>query len=144
MKSHLKIAAACLISAGVLAHADATGVIKDRMDAMSAIGDANKPLVAMSRGRSDFDLDTVIASANTIAEHSGQSLLAMFPEGSVSDVSDAKEEIWSDWETFSNYALSMETAAMNLAKIDSEEAFSAAYRDVSNSCRSCHQEFRAR
>ncbi|EAR08176.1 c-type cytochrome [Reinekea blandensis] len=144
MKKPLTVIGAGLLSVAVLAHADATGVVKERMDAMSAIGDANKPLVAISRGRADFDLTTVMNSANTIAEHSGSSLLEMFPEGSTSDASDAKEAIWSDWETFSEYAMSMETAAMDLAEIDNEEAFASAYREVSSNCSGCHRKFRAR
>lgn len=140
----LKVLLIGILSVSAFAHEGATGVVKDRMDAMSAMADANKSLVAMSRGRTDFDLAMVQQSAQIIAEHSGESLLELFPEDSLSDVSEAKAEIWEQWESFSDYAMNMESSALSLSAITSEDEFSAAYREMSRNCGGCHKKFRAK
>lgn len=127
-----------------IAHEGATGVVEHRMDAMSAIGDNNRTLSNISRGRADFDLTAVVEAANAIAENSGQGFSDLFPEGSLDASSDAKAEIWQDWEKFSELSLSLESAAKNLAGISSEDEFAAAYKQVSQTCGSCHRAFRAK
>lgn len=140
MKKQLLIVS--VLISGVLAHAGAEGVVADRMDAMKAIGKANRPLAAIARGRSDFDLATVQASAKTIAEHAGQSFVDMFPEGSMSDVSEAKADIWEDFGRFSEYSMTLESTAMALSQIQSEDEFKAAFDAMSKNCGGCHRPFR--
>lgn len=139
----LAVIAVCA-STLAIAHEGATGEVAQRMDAMSAIGDNNRTLSNISRGRAEFDLATVVEAANAIASHSGQGFSDLFPEGSMSDVSDARAEIWQDWDKFSELSLSLESAANNLAKISSEDEFTAAYKQVSQTCGSCHRSFRAK
>jgi cytochrome c556 len=133
-----------LMSTVTLAHDGATGIVAERMDAMSAIGDANKALSNISRGRADFDLQTVVDSAKSIEQHSGTWLLDLFPEGRLDAESDAKAAIWQDWETFSNLTMDLQTSASALGKITEESEFSAAYKNVSSTCGSCHKKFRAK
>ncbi|MFQ3281583.1 c-type cytochrome [Reinekea sp.] len=127
-----------------MAHGEATGVVKQRMDAMSAIGDANKSLASIARGRMDFDLDTVTSAAATIAKHSGDSLLELFVEGTDGGDSDAKAEIWQDWDRFSGIAEELNLAAVDLSKINSADQFEAAFKTLSSTCGSCHKTFRAK
>lgn len=133
-----------LISSAALAHDAGEGVVKERMKAMEAVGDANKPLTAISRGRSDFDLATVQASAAEMAEHSGQYFADLFPEGSLDSESAAKAEIWEDWETFYQLSMDLNTAAVALSQISSEDEFADAYSAVGDTCMGCHRKFRAR
>ncbi|MDN3648827.1 cytochrome c [Reinekea marina] len=129
---------------GALAHDGATGVVKQRMDAMSAIGNANKSLSNIARGRADFDLDTVTSAAASIAEHSQASALEFFVEGTEGGVSDAKAEIWQDWEKFSGLMTDLNRAAVSLSQISAQDEFAAAYKDVTATCGSCHKAFRAK
>lgn len=98
----------------------------------------------MSRGCADFSLETVVDSAGIIAEYSGESLLAKFQEDSLSDVSEARNDIWQDWDTFRDYAMSLGTPALTLAKVSSEAAFSDACRDMTRNCSGCHRDFRSK
>lgn len=133
---------AALISTTAIAHEGATGVVKERMDAMETIGKANRSLVAISRGRAEFDLTTVQSAAKTIAEHSGQSFIDLFPEGSTSEVSEAKAEIWQKFDQFSNYSLDLESKALALSEIESEDQFKSSYDAMSKNCGGCHRSFR--
>jgi cytochrome c556 len=114
------------------------------MDAMEAIGSANKTLSNIARNRVDFDLGTVTDAATKIAEHSGEPLLELFVEGTDGGVSDAKPEIWSKWEDFSRLTLELNSSAVSLSQITSEEEFANAYKAVSNTCGSCHRAYRAK
>jgi cytochrome c556 len=135
---------ATLVFSTAFAHDGATGVIAERMDAMSAIGDANKSLSGISRGRTEFSMDLVKESALAISQHSGQGFVDLFPEGSTDDISDAKVEIWQNWDDFTELSLSLESAAISLSNIGSEEEFSTAYKAVSETCSSCHRNYRAK
>lgn len=119
MKKHLKLAGYALAISGLstlaLAHGGATGIVKERMDGMMAMSKIVKSLSAMMRGDTEYDADAVKAGAAAIKSHAGETLTALFPEGSASDKSEAKPEIWSDWETFSAYAEQLEVYADGLA-----------------------------
>lgn len=98
----------------------------------------------MARGRSDFDLTAVQNAASTIADLSGQPLIDLFPENSLDEKSEAKPEIWQQWEQFTTYANELSASATSLSQITSEEEFSAAFRNMASSCGSCHKAFRVK
>ena len=131
-----------LLAGTALAHDHATGVVKERMDAMDAIGKANRSLSAIARGRADFDLTTVKNAAKTIAEQSGQSFVDLFPEGSLDDISEAKADIWQDFDRFTAYSMELESSATALSKIATEDQFKEHYNAVSKTCGGCHRAFR--
>ena len=54
------------------AHGGATGIVRERMEAMEALGDAVKTLAAMMSGETDYDAATVRDKAGTIREHAGR------------------------------------------------------------------------
>lgn len=146
-KLHLVSISAAFLATSItasMAHGEATGVVQQRMDAMSAIGNANKSLSNIARGRMEFDLDTVTSAATTIAEHSGDSLLKLFVEGTDGGESDAKAEIWQDWDRFSGIAGELNQAAVNLSQISTAEQFDGAFKTLSSTCGSCHKAFRAK
>lgn len=98
-----------------LAHGGATGIVKERMDAMKAMGEAVKSLSAMMRGETEYDPSEVRANAQTIESHAGEALTSLFPEGSTDAPSEAKPEIWSDWETFEDEANRLRELASGLS-----------------------------
>ncbi|MBW3098979.1 c-type cytochrome [Pseudohoeflea coraliihabitans] len=91
-------------SAVALAHGGATGIVKERMDGMMAMGKVVKELSAMMRGDVAYDADAMREGARTIRVHSGDNLTRLFPEGSGGAPSEAKAAIWSDWENFAALA----------------------------------------
>ena len=108
------IAVLTLISAGAFAHGGATGIVKQRMDAMDAISDATKSLAAMMRGIRPYDADAVSEAAATVRSHAGAALTGLFPEGSLHRPSEARPEIWSDWSEFQALAMRLSMVAAGL------------------------------
>jgi len=91
-------------SGAVLAHSGATGVVKERMDGMSALEKSVKAITPIMRGKDDYDADKVRAFAEDVATHSGEAMTRLFPAGSGGMPSEAKDAVWSDWEEFASLA----------------------------------------
>ena len=108
-------AALALAAVGALAHEGATGVVKQRMELMESIGDAMKALTAMMRGKEAYDSERVRALARSIAEHGGERMTTLFPEGSLQHPSEALQSVWTDWERFSVLAGQLTDTATALA-----------------------------
>lgn len=103
-------------AAAAVAHGGATGIVKERMDSMSAMGKVIKTLSAMMRGETDYDADVVRKGAEILQSHSGEALTKQFPEGSIEGPSEAKPEIWSNWEEFSGISGQLELFATALGE----------------------------
>ena len=106
MKQNLVWAAIAAISVagGVLAHGGATGIVKERMDGMVALGKAVKAITPMMMGQETYDADKVVEFGASVRAHSGEALTKLFPEGSGGMLSEAKENVWSDWDEFAALA----------------------------------------
>lgn len=107
-------------AAAAFAHGNATGIVKERMEAMEAMGDAVKAVTPMMRGETAYDAEAMRAAARTFQAHSGKALTRLFPEGTGGEPSDATDAVWSDWEGFATlarqlgvYARALEGAAGN-------------------------------
>lgn len=118
MTYKMMIAGLCAagIAAGAWAHSGAMGVVKDRMDAMKAMGDAVKRIKPMMSGEAAYDAAAVQAAARAIAEEAGAAMTKKFPEGSVGGVSEALPEVWSDRVRFEALARDLETTARGLER----------------------------
>ena len=103
-------------SAVAFAHGGATGIYKERMDAMMAMGKVVKSLATMMRGEIAYDATAVRQAAATFKSHSGQTMTALFPEGTTEMPSEARLEIWQEWETFNALADQLHTYAEGLEK----------------------------
>ena len=97
------------------AHGGATGIVKDRMDAMSSMAESVKTLKPMMRGRTTYNAETVQTAAQSIARLGGVHLTEMFPEGSLTEASEAKPAIWQQWSQFETYAQELTLYADGLA-----------------------------
>lgn len=111
-----------LYSMSVFAHTGATGIVKQRMDGMSAIGAAHKALTAIFSGKQKYDAQTVRKSAKVIASHAGVEITKLFPKGSIKGPSEALPQIWTNWPEFERlandlavYAAALEKSADNKA-----------------------------
>lgn len=85
-----------------LAHG-ATGIVEERMDAMSVLGKTVKTLSFMMRGEIPFDEAAVKEGALVIKAHAGEKLTGLFPKDNHNDGSEARDEIWSNWENSKPY-----------------------------------------
>ena len=129
----------------VQAHSEATGVVKERMDLMKALGDEVKKLAKMFKGEVPYDAATVAASAARVEDHAGGRMLRLFPEGSTGHPSEAKDDIWRHWPDFEAKADDLGTQASALAAAadgGSDEAKEAFGRLV-GTCKACHQDFKS-
>lgn len=133
-----------IASASALAHGGATGVVKERMDAMGAIGDAVKTIGQMLRGKTKYDSARIEGAADVIAAHGGNNLTQLFPEDSITGPSEALPVIWSDWVTFQEQADLLETLALKLSTTtDADKTeIGKIFRDVAGTCKACHEKFR--
>jgi len=169
MKKRTAIGAltAVLIASAALAHGGATGIVKDRMDGMSAMSEAVKSFSMMMRGKTEYNAERVQRDAQSIQAHAGEQLSSLFPEGSGGMPSEAKAEIWDNWAEFEQiadrlqfYAKALELAAENgLSNGNSAqeslevlqalelEALSllpadVVFKPLARTCANCHTKFR--
>ena len=98
------------------AHGGATGIVKERMDAMSDMGEAVKAITPMMRGETEFDAAVVRSAAKTIGNHAGAKLTELFPEGSGGAPSETKDSVWTNWNEFTEMADRLEVYADGLGR----------------------------
>ena len=141
----MAVAGTALIAVnGVSAHDGATGVVKERMDAMKAMGGAMKQIAAMMKGQSPFDAMTASQAGMTINEKSA-GLIKLFPKGSGDASSYAKPEVWSKWDEFGAGAKALTAASTKLADAEmdaSKNDVMALFAGVGKTCKGCHETFR--
>ena len=134
------------VSCGLaLAHSGATGIVKQRMDAMKDIAAQMKLIGAMVKAERDYDAAAAAAAADVIVRHA-DAMLPLFPEGSTEHPSEALTVIWSDWEGFSRSAVELAASATALSDIASDATSAAdiraAFAAVGKTCSSCHEGYR--
>lgn len=140
------VALSMVASIAAIAHEGATGVIKERMDGMEAIGQQIKIMVPMMKGTLPYDPEQVAKSAAIIESHSGETFTALFPEGSDEKPSEALSDIWDDWSKFTALANELNSKAADLKTVaennGSENDFKAALGQMMRTCKSCHSDFK--
>ncbi|WP_377513406.1 c-type cytochrome [Octadecabacter sp. R77987] len=112
---YVTAALAMTLAVAAYAHNGATGIVKERMDAMMAMGNAVKALAPMMRGETAYDADAVRIAAATFTSHAGESMTALFPEGTGGSPSAAKDAVWEDWDEFVSLAEQLATYSAGLA-----------------------------
>ena len=114
-KIALGFAVSSAITATAFAHGGATGIVKERMDLMLDMGNAMKVLKSTFKGDVAYDAASVRGAALRIRQHSGGNMTKLFPEGSLQMGSEARTEIWTDWERFEAMAVDLEVYTTALA-----------------------------
>jgi len=153
------------------AHGGATGIVKERMDAMEDMKGAMKTVSDMFKGKIPYESVQVRVAAETINLLAGEKLTKLFPEGSLDHPTEAKAEIWQEWDRFKHLAHELErisqglydaadniesevstAASANMMGLEpempqGEEVFSAmpvedVFARLSDNCSACHTDFR--
>ncbi len=88
----------------VLAHGGAKGIVKERMDLMDSMKESMKTLKANFKGDVTYDADAVRQAALVIRDAAGENMTRLFPEGSIQGHTEAKPEIWQEWQRFDQLA----------------------------------------
>lgn len=143
--------ASCLVLSPVQvsAHGGAKGVVKQRMDQMEEMKDEVKSISAMLKGRSVYSREAMEAGVKRIQARSGDALLQLFPEGSLTKPSEALPEIWQQWPEFEQLANKQQALSEALLEAVSAASGEKADKDVmqafkalSSNCKQCHDQFR--
>src|SRR5690242_9634576 len=91
------------------------------------------------------NIEAIAVNAETLAM-TAQQIPSLFPEGSLTDKSKAKPEIWQKWADFQAAAKNLETQAekpRDAAKSKNEQATQDIVKDFGrNACGTCHTPFR--
>ena len=127
---------------GAQAHEGATGVVKDRMDRFKASKESVKQL---KKSLKTGDWSVIQQEARDLQQWASE-MSSFFPEGSNGKPSEAKDNIWSDWEGFLLTVESYQESTEKLVKASISESFEAtatAFKGMLRSCKSCHNEFKA-
>ena len=119
--------------------------IEYRQGVMNILSYNMKNIGDMLKGKSPYDADKVKTHAKDIAAVATLDISAGFPEDSVSDESDAMEDIWMDFETFEQKLKDFQKAAAGIntaAQSGDQAAVGAAMKDLGASCKGCHKKFK--
>ena len=122
---------------------DTDAVIKFRQGVMKAQGGHMGAMAQIVRGKVDYP-DQLLAHAkalNSIAHNVDK----LFPEGSDFGETEAKEEIWSNWDKFQEAADRLGNEAQNYVKaVESEDkkAIGQSFKKLADACKGCHKKFR--
>ncbi len=140
----------------VMAHSGAMGVVKERMDAMTTLGDHAKAVGDMLKGKTAFELTAVETAAQAFVTH-GEQIPALFPdtnESRTGSKTEALPAIWENWEDFTALSTQLTEDSRTLAMVtaelstgaksanDQSRAVRAAFFRASKSCSGCHERFR--
>jgi len=120
---------------------DSKDVIAMRHYLMENVGDNAKELDKKLKAG---DIAAAKVNAQAIALHSTR-VADLFPKGSTSATSRAKDEIWQKWDEFVKDADTLKTEADRLAVIIAEgktDEVANQAKKMFGSCKSCHDGFR--
>ena len=137
-----------LLTGLVLAHSGATGIVKQRMDAMSEMGDRSKQVADMFKGKVPFEKQVVEDAAGDFVKH-GSEMIDLFPDTEASRTGSSTEAlpaIWEDWDNFTalveKFVDDSHVLQTTLSETDDPKALRVAFFKATKSCSSCHKQFR--
>ena len=87
-----------------VSHSGATGLVKERMVAMSTMGKDIKTIAPMMSGEAAYDAEKVRRAAASIGTHAGDAMTRLFPANNENKASYVKDAIWTDWAEFAMLA----------------------------------------
>ena len=103
-----------------------------------------KKLVAILKGEADFVGEDVAAVGKSMKASFAKSA-GLFPAGSDKGDTRAKANIWTDNATFMAGLKAAEAAAQKVVAAGDdvdEDAFKAAFMQLGQTCKGCHEKFR--
>jgi cytochrome c556 len=139
----ISILAAAIVSAALAheGHEHATGVVRERMELMTSMG--QRLLAISKRLRANKDMASVPNDARAIHELASK-ITAQFPPGSTQFPTAAKPVVWQEWVDFNAKAKSLEAETEKLMNTSAKdgESLRAQFRAVAYACDGCHEKYR--
>ena len=102
-------------------------------------------MAAMAKDEVPFDAATFKAYAADLATAAALDVLKGFPEESITDDSDAKDEIWLNWPDFESKLQDLRTESTKLAQVaaQGDEAAVKGQLDATRrTCKACHDDYK--
>jgi len=129
-------------------HGGATGIVKERMDAMQDMADISKVVADMFKGKSEFSRDALMDAARAFSSH-GASMVDLFPDTKASRTGSSTEAlstIWDDWESFersaAEFVLLSDALMVDIDSGVDKTALKKAFFKTTKGCSGCHKQFR--
>ncbi len=120
--------------------------IEYRSGLMEVMGWNMKRMGAVIKGKARYDQAAFARNARDLNAAAHLDMLAGFPEDSDdSDETEAKSEIWLDWENFTAKLDKLRKETDALARVSSGgdlNAIKARFANVGKACKGCHKEYR--
>jgi cytochrome c556 len=133
---------ATLAAGAAYAAGDATDpAAKAREDVMKAIGGAMGTLGGMAKGEVAYDAAAAEAAKAALVAAATGVPAAYETQGGEDPTSEAKPEIWANWDDFVKKADAL-TAAATAADVSSAEAIGASLGAIGGTCKDCHTTYR--
>ncbi len=150
MSSLRRLTAACLLLAAASAptwvQADAVeDAIEYRQGLMDIFSWNLTRMGSMVKGETPFDAAAFKGYAADLAAASALNFMAGFPDDSVSDESEAKDEIWLNKADFDAKHQAFKEATAKLATVAAageEGATREQFKEAAGACKACHKEFK--
>lgn len=139
------VGATLFLTAGIVQADGHLGKIKERQDAMKAVGGGMGVIVKTAKGKMAFDAAAIKSAALTIKTNLEKSA-SLFPDGTGEDSgveNRAKPEIWLDTEGFAAALKKAIDAADNMSKVTAMADLMPALGQLGGGCKGCHEKFRA-
>jgi len=137
-------ALAIVTGAAALAHEDAVGIAKERMDAMETMDKQARDISRKIRANRNLaSISENAAKIRALAEK----IPDWFPAGSDKGVTMAKPAIWTDWDAFKGYAAKVIVESDKLiaaAQTGDPKTIRVQYMALDGACGECHERFRAK
>ena len=119
--------------------------IKYRTAVMTVMGSNFKPMGAMIKGEAPYDAAVFARHAKDLAAVSSVDILRGFPEDSEGKGSEAKGEIWLEWDDFKDKMADMQREAAALAEVAAagdKGVIKAQFGKTADACKACHKKFK--
>ena len=136
-------ALAFLVAGVALAHEGVkNSVVMARMNGMTSIAKDMKIIGNMAKGIEQFDATKVRHALEAVAAEAAKTP-ELFEANEDDPKSEARPEIWSNYEDFTAKAIELESVANQLIPtIANKDDLRPAMRKLAESCSSCHKVYR--
>jgi cytochrome c556 len=136
------LAVALVVPSLTSAHEGATGIVKERMDAMTSMSKTMKTIGRfIEANRNLTGIQEEAGRIREIAAHIPQ----WFPPGSTTKPTDALPTIWQRWPDFQAKAMQLEQDSAKLAAMAASgdpKGTATQFRTVGQTCTGCHTDYR--
>lgn len=114
---------------------------KARSDLMKTVGMNTKVLGDMAGGKAPFDAAAAEAAKANLLAALAQVGTAFEAEGDLDPASEAKPEIWTNWEDFLKKGEAL-NAAVTAVDVSSLDGIKAGMGAIGGTCKDCHTTYR--